>query len=141
MKKAILSILLTMNLYCCQYLSQLNSDKELTKTIETRIKENPKKIDLTEIENFDYDQILILEPYSNIGKIQNELKIDLSNISENPIHSLDDINLIVLLKKNKSVKISELKRANGDFEDYKVVINKENAIFEKKEKGIIALIK
>lgn len=141
MKKVILSILLTMNLYSCQYLSQLNSDKELTKTIETKIKENPKKIDLTEIENFDYDQLLILEPYSNIEKIQNELKIDLSNVSENPIHSLDGINLIVLLKKNKSVKISELKRANGDFEDYKVAINKENAIFEKNEKGIITLIK
>jgi hypothetical protein len=141
MKKVILSILLTMNLYSCQYLSQLNSDKELTKNIETKIKENPKKIDLTQIENFDYDQLLILEPYSNIEKIQNELKIDLSNISENPIHSLDGINLIVLLKKNKSVKISELKRANGDFKDYKVVITREKALFAKNKKGIIYLIK
>jgi hypothetical protein len=141
MKKVILSILLTMNLYSCQYLSQLNSDKELTKTIESKIKENPKKIDLTEIENFDYDQLLILEPYSNIEKIENELKIDLSNISENPIHSLDGINLIILLKKNKSVKISELKRANGDFKDYKVVIDREKALFAKNKKGIINLIK
>jgi hypothetical protein len=141
MKKVILLILLTMNLYSCRYLSQLNSDKELTKNIETKIKENPKKIDLTQIENFDYDQLLILEPYSNIEKIQNELKIDLSNISENPIHSLDGINLIVLLKKNKSVKISELKRANGDFKDYKVVITREKALFAKNKKGIIYLIK
>lgn len=141
MKKVILLILLTMNLYSCRYLSQLNSDKELTKNIETKIKENPKKIDLTEIENFDYDELLILEPYSNIEKIEYELKIDLSNISENPIHSLDDINLIVLLKKNKSIKISELNRANGDFKDYKVVINRKNALFEKNEKGIITLIK
>lgn len=141
MKKVILSILLTTNLYSCQYLSQLNSDKELTKTIETKIKENPKKIDLTEIENFDYDQLLILEPYSNIEKIENELKIDLYNISENPIQSIDGINLIVLLKKNKSVKISELKRANGDFKDYKVVINREKALFAKNKKGIIYLIK
>jgi hypothetical protein len=141
MKKVILLILLTMNLYSCRYLSQLNSDKELTKNIETKIKENPKKIDLTEIENFDYDQLLILEPYSNIEKIEYELKIDLSNISENPIHSLDGINLIVLLKKNKSIKISELNRANGDFKNYKVVINRKNALFEKNEKGIITLIK
>lgn len=141
MKKVILLILLTMNLYSCRYLSQLNSDKELTKNIETKIKENPKKIDLTEIENFDYDQLLILEPYSNIENIEYELKIDLSNISENPIHSLDGINLIVLLKKNKSIKISELNRANGDFKDYKVVINRKNALFEKNEKGIITLIK
>ncbi len=141
MKKVILLILLTMNLYSCRYLSQLNSDKELTKNIEKKIKENPKKIDLTEIENFDYDQLLILEPYSNIEKIEYELKIDLSNISENPIHSLDGINLIVLLKKNKSIKISELNRANGDFKNYKVVINRKNALFEKNEKGIITLIK
>jgi hypothetical protein len=141
MKKVILSLLLIMNLISCQYLSQLNSDKELTKIIETKIKDNPKKIDLTKIYNFDYDQLLILEPYSNIEKIENELKIDLSNISENPIYSFDDINLIVLLKKNKSVKISELNRINGDFEDYKVVINREKALFAKNEKGTIYLIK
>lgn len=141
MKKIVLLLLLIMNLLSCQYLSQLNSDKELTKTIETKIKDNPMKIDLTKINNLDYDKLLILEPYSNIEKIQKELNIDLSNISENQINSSDGINLLVFMKNKKSVKISELSRTNGDFEDYKVVINKENTLFEKNEKGIITLIK
>lgn len=141
MKKVVVSLLLIMNLISCQYLSQLNSDKELTKTIEIKIKDNPMKIDLTKIDNLDYDKLLILEPYSNIEKTEKELNIDLSNISENQIHSSDGINLLVFLKNNKSVKISELSRTNGDFEDYKVVINRENTIFEKNEKGIITLVK
>lgn len=141
MKKKVLLLLLIMNLLSCQYLSQLNSDKELTKTIETKIKDNPMKIDLTKINNLDYDKLLILEPYSNIEKTQKELNIDLSNISENQINSSDGINLLVFMKNKKSVKISELSRTNGDFEDYKVVINKENTLFEKNEKGIITLIK
>jgi hypothetical protein len=141
MKKVIVSLLLIMNLISCQYLSQLNSDKELTKTIETKIKDNSMKIDLTKIDNLDYDKLLILEPYSNIEKIEKELNIDLSNISENQIHSSDGINLLVFLKNKKSIKISELSRTNGDFEDYKVVINKENTLFKKNEKGIITLVK
>jgi hypothetical protein len=141
MKKIVLLLLLIMNLLSCQYLSQLNSDKELTKTIETKIKGNPMKIDLTKINNLDYDKLLILEPYSNIEKTQKELNIDLSNISENQIHSSDGINLLVFLKNKKSIKISELSRTNGDFEDYKVVINKENTLFKKNEKGIITLVK
>jgi hypothetical protein len=45
------------------------------------------------------------------------------------------------LKNNKSIKISELSRLNGDFRDYKTLINKEEADFKKNEKGILTLIK
>jgi hypothetical protein len=141
MKKIFLSLLLTMILTNCQYLSQLNSNERLTEIIETKIKYNPVKIDLTKIDDLDYDKLLILEPYSNIEKIQEQLNIDLSNIKENQIASLDGINLIVYLKNNKSIEICEISRTYGDFEDYKVLINRENTLFEKNEKGIITLIK
>ncbi|PWA05752.1 hypothetical protein [Flavobacterium laiguense] len=141
MKKVALLLLLVMNLISCQYLSQLNSDKELTKIIESKIKDNSMKIDLTKIDNIDYDKLLILEPYSNIQKTEIELNIDLSNISKNYICNSDGINLLVFLKNGKSIKISELNRTNGDFKDCKVFINRKNALFEKNEKGIIALIK
>jgi hypothetical protein len=120
---------------------QLKSDKFLTKIIETKIKDNPTKIDLTLIDKLDYDKLLILEPYSNIEKTQTELNVDLSNINGNQIHLSDGINLLVFLKNNKSIKISELNRKNGDFEDYKVFINRENALFEKDKNGIITLAK
>jgi hypothetical protein len=141
MKKVALLLLFVMNLISCQYLLQLNSDMELTKIIENKIKDNSMEIDLTKIDNIDYDKLLILEPYSNIQKTEIELNIDLSNISENYICDSDGINLLVFLKNGKPIEISELNRTNGDFKDYKVFINRKNALFEKNEKGIIALIK
>ena len=141
MKRKLLSLLIVFSLTACNYLFQLNSDNNLTKIIEVKIKDNPKKISLSNIENLDYDTLLILEPYSNIKKTEKELNVDLSNIVENNIHYLDDINLLVFLKMNESIKISELSRSNGDFRDYKILINREDANFEKNEKGILTLIK
>jgi hypothetical protein len=141
MKTKVLSLLIIWSLTACNNLFQLNSDKDLTKIIEAKIKDNPEKISLSNIEDLDYDKLLILEPYSNIEKTEKSLNVDLSNISQNNIHSLDDINLLVFLKNNKSIKISELSRLNGDFGDYKILINKEDANFEKNEKGILTLIK
>jgi hypothetical protein len=139
--KKVLFLLLILGLASCKDLSQLNSNDDLTKIIETKIRNNPKKISLSNIENLDYDALLILEPYSNIEETEKELNIDLSNILENNIHSLDRINLLVFLKNSKSKYISELPRINGDFEDYKIIIKKENANFEKNEMGILTLMK
>ena len=137
MKKIIISLLTLMIFTSCQ----LNSDKELTKILETQIKENSQKIDLSKIEALDYDELIILEPYSNIEKIQTELNLDLSNISKNQIYHSDFINLVVFLKKNKSIKISELDRNIGDFTDYKVLIKRENAYFYKNDQQKIELKK
>ena len=137
MKKIVISLLTLMILTSCQ----LNSDKELTKILETQIKENSQKIDLSKIEALDYDELIILEPYSNIEKIQTELNLDLSNISKNQIYHSDFINLVVFLKKNKSIKISELDRNIGDFTDYKVLIKRENAYFYKNDQQKIELKK
>jgi hypothetical protein len=141
MKVKILSLLFILSLTACNNLFQLNSDNDLTKIIEAKIKDNPKEISLSNIENLDYDTLLILEPYSNIGETEKGLNVDLSNITENNIHYLDGFNLLVFLKNNKSIKISELSRLNGDFRDYKTLINKEEADFKKNEKGILTLIK
>lgn len=137
MKKIFILLMTLLIITSCQ----LKSDKSLTKIIETKIKDNPTKIDLTSIDKLDYDKLLILEPYSNIEKTQTELNVDLSNINGNQIDLSDRINLLVFLKNNKSIKISELNRKNGDFEDYKVFINRENALFEKNKNGIIILAK
>ena len=47
----------------------------------------------------------------------------------------------VFLKKNKSIKISELDRNIGDFTDYKVLIKRENAYFYKNDQQKIELKK
>ena len=137
MKKIFILLMTLLTMTSCQ----LKTDKSLTKIIETKIKDNPMKIDLTSIDKLDYDKLLILEPYSNIEKTQTELNVDLSNINGNQIHLSDRINLLEFLKNNKSIKISELNRKNGDFENYKVFINRDNALFEKNINGIIILAK
>ncbi len=123
----------------CSYFFQLKSDIELTRIIEEQINENPQDINFNVIDNFDWDSIIILGPYSNIEAEQNSLNLDLSNITENPIQHSDFVNLIVFLKDNKSIKISELSRNNGDFSGTKTVINKANAKFIKQRCGKIDL--
>ncbi|TKC08281.1 hypothetical protein FA048_14085 [Pedobacter polaris] len=141
MKKVLLLLALILTLSYCNYTSQLTTDEGLTKIIEAKINSNPKEIDLSTIDDFDYDKLLILEPYSSIGQIEDELHIHLSNINENKIKLSDGINLLVFLKNDKSIKISELDRKNGDFDTYKVIIDRKNAIFEKNVNSKITLKK
>ena len=136
MKKPLLLFLLFSTLVSCQ----LKSDGELTKAIETNIKANPRKIDFAKICEFDFDQLIILEPYSNVDNVQKKLMLDFSNIIDNRICNSDDIYLIVFISKNKSVKVVELNRANGDFKDCNVLIKSENALFKINDHGNIALL-
>ena len=61
----------------------------------------------------------------------------MSNIKENGIRSSDNFNLLVFIKVGKSVKISQLSRAYGDFNDYEILIPKAKAIFVKDQKGYL----
>lgn len=73
-----------------------------------------KKLDLSRYNDFEWDHLIIIPPYSNLSQIEEKQNISLKNVS-NSIEELDDINLIVFLKKGKAVKSIELKRSYGDF--------------------------
>ena len=90
--------------------------------------ENSKELNLSNYNEFEWDSLIILGPYSNIEKIKMEKSIDLSNVS-NSIEMLDNINLIVFLKEGKAVRYSEISRNITDFNDYQEIIKKENANF------------
>ena len=85
--------------------------------------ENSKELNLSNYNEFEWDSLIILGPYSNIEKIKMEKSIDLSNVS-NSIEMLDNINLIVFLKEGKAVRYSEISRNITDFNDYQEIIKK-----------------
>ena len=88
-----------------------------------------KELKLSSYNDFEWDSLIIIKPYSNLAKIATKNKLNLSNVS-NSIESLDDINLLIFLKDKKAVKTCELKRMYGDFDGiYGQVIPKNKANF------------
>tara|TARA_B110000046_G_scaffold51778_1_gene57640 strand:- start:4959 stop:5258 length:300 start_codon:yes stop_codon:yes gene_type:complete len=99
MRKLIIIGTFFLALFSCQQLNQLNSDNSLTEKIESEFKS--KNIDLTNLNDFDWENLLILGPYSLIDNIEKELNLNLENIRENGIEYDDSINLLVFLKNRK----------------------------------------
>lgn len=132
--------IILMTFVSCIQLNTLRSDKKLTTKLETEFK-TKTEIDLTNLNSFIWDDMLILEPYSQINRIEIKLKLDLKNIRENAIKSFESFNLIVFLEKGKSIKIVELSREIGDFENVNQIIKKENARFEKTDNGNNKIVK
>mgnify|MGYP000096991985 CR=1 FL=1 len=133
MRKLIIIGTFFLTLFSCQQLNQLNSDNSLTEKIESEFKS--KNIDLTNLNDFDWENLLILGPYSLIDNIEKELNLNLENIRENGIEYDDSINLLVFLKNRKSFNISEVSRGVGDFSNLRILISKESAKFIKTENG------
>lgn len=131
-RKIVIGILLLV-FYSCQYTNQLSSDKNITEKIEVKLKS--EFIDLSDLNDFEWDSLLILGAYSDIEKIEKELNLDLGNIKENEIKYSDSINLIIFLKNGRSVKISQLSRNAGDFTNLEQIIKKNEAKYIKPKKG------
>ena len=124
-----------LTLFSCQYLNPLHSDKPLTEKIEAAFMSESEIIDLSQLNSFEWDQLLILGPYSVVDNFEKELNLDLENIRENGIEYDDSINLLIFLKKGKAIKISEVSRGIGDFINLGMVIEKKKAKFVKTVDG------
>lgn len=135
MRKLIIIGTIFLTFFSCQYLNHLNSDKTLTEKIEAEFKSESEIIDLTKLNSFEWNELLILGPYSVIDNVEKELNLDLENIRENGIEYSDSINLLVFLNNGKSVKISEVSRSIGDFTYLGQIIKKDNAKFIKTDNG------
>jgi hypothetical protein len=94
------------------------------------------KVDLAKATDFEWDSLIILGPYSQVEKIEEEFNLNLSNIRQNGIKYSDYYDLVVFLKDKKSVKIVELKRAMSLVRE---VIEKDKSTFIKASDGIIKL--
>ena len=124
----------------CEYLFQLENDEILKDKIETELSSQSGKVDLAKMTDFEWDSLIILGPYSQIEKIEEELNLNLSNIRQNGIQHSDSYNLIVFLKDKKSVNIVELSRAMSPGGNGKTVISKEKSIFLKENDGTVRLL-
>lgn len=122
MTKILTVVILITSLISCS-----TNEKSLESLILNEI-ENSQKLNLSNYNEFGWDSIIILEPYSNIEKIEKEKNIDLSDVNDS-IEMLDSINLIIFLKDGKAVKYSEISRNIADFDHYQEIIKKENANF------------
>lgn len=95
---------------------KIQSDKILEHKIKAIVTENKDSVlDLETITDFDWENVLILGPYSNPEMVERNLGIDLSSIMHSGIESRDDINQIVFLKKNAIVRMVEYPRYPSDF--------------------------
>src|SRR5690554_3384129 len=110
MARNIIIGILLLTLYCCQYRSELNSDKNLTKEIEQKITVKSSHIDLSDLNYFEWDSFLVLGPYSNVENIEDKTNLNLDKIRGNGIKFSDSFNLLIFIKSGKVAKISELSR-------------------------------
>ncbi|MDO5510766.1 MAG: hypothetical protein Q4F57_08720 [Weeksellaceae bacterium] len=90
--------------------------------------ENTKGLNLSVYNEFDWDSLIILSPYTSLDLVEKQFYLDLSNVS-NSIEMLDSINLIIFLQNNKAVKYVELSRNIADFDSNHEIIDKKNAQF------------
>ena len=111
MKKIIIIGIIFISIISCGYLFQLENDINLAEKIETELNSKNNKVDLAKATDFEWDSLIILGPYSQVEKIEEEFNLNLSNIRQNGIKYSDYYDLVVFLKDKKSVKIVELKRA------------------------------
>lgn len=123
MKRIFTLLFSSMILFSCSL-----NDKSIESKISVEL-QNTNELNLSNYNDFDWDSLIILNPYSNIEKIEKEKDINLSDVSTS-IEKLDNINLIVFLKKGKAVKYSELNRSIADFDKNQDIIEKEKANFE-----------
>ncbi len=137
MRKLIRIGIIFLTLFSCQYMNPLTSDNTLTEKIEAELKS--EKIDLSKLNSFEWNELLILGPYSVIDNVEKELNLDLDldldNIRENGILYSDSINLLIFLKDRKSIKTYEISRGIGDFTNLNQIIKKNKAKFVKTKKG------
>jgi hypothetical protein len=135
MKKLIGIGIIFLTLFSCQDLNTLSSDKTLTEKIEAKFNSNSEIVDLSELNSFEWNELLILGPYSIINNVEKEQNLDLENIRKNGIEYNDSVNLLIFLKKGKSVKISEVSRGIGDFMNLGQIVEKSKTKFIKTEDG------
>lgn len=136
MKKIIVIGILFISIISCGYIFQLENDKILTEKIETELNSN-NKVDFAKVTDFEWDGLIILGPYSQVEKIEEELNLNLTNIKQNGITYSDHYDLVVFLKDKKSVKIVELKRA---MHPAGTIIDKDKSTFIKGNDEIIKLV-
>jgi len=118
-------------LFSCGQSERLNTDSELDEKIKEVVTSGQRTLDLRKLTDFEWDSLLILTPYVNSDKIEEEFKINLSRTKHSGIESRDDINQLIFFDNGEPVDMVECPRHPGDFSKNKVeFIKRDNAVFD-----------
>lgn len=116
-------------LFLCLFIVSCSiNDDNLSIKISKEIEYN-KETNLSEMNGFDWDSMIVLPPYALLDKVAEEHQLDLSGVDKH-ISSSDEINVILFLKEKKAIKSCTLSRTLGDFKDTNKEIGKEHANFK-----------
>lgn len=120
-----------------EYFNDLQNDTIFAKIIENEIllKLNKdletKTIDFDTLTHFDWDNMVILPPYSIPDSVGKRLGFSGKVLEKTGINYRDEINVLVFLNIDKVVRIVEYPRFPGDFSENEIIrIRRENAKFE-----------
>ncbi len=104
---------------CSKFSSNINSDDDLERLIEAEVQAslsgNIGLVSLMELDGFDWDQMLVLAPYSSIGEVEGQLGVNLGALGHFDIGQRDDVSLLVFLNGETPVRAVAYPRAAGDF--------------------------
>lgn len=78
--------------------------------------------------NNDWDEMLVITPYSNLNKLSEKYNLNLSIIN-NSIEFSDNINTVVFIKKKKVINYIEIPRKKLQFRKIDGLISKKNSLF------------
>ncbi len=134
-KTIVILTIVFFTLASCKDKSILYTDLLLANQIEKEFNVAADITNLSNLNSFEWNELIILEPYSQIELVEKELQINLKPIRENSIEYIDAINLFIFFKDKKLIKIAEVSRVTGDFKNLKQFIKKESAKFIKNQDG------
>ncbi|WP_299444280.1 hypothetical protein [uncultured Aquimarina sp.] len=110
--KFILNLLFIVLLFtCCNNVTQVKQDNELTEFIIETFKDQDNIIDLSNNKSFEWDELLILRPESDIHKVEKKYNLNLLDL--NRINSKKDINLMIFLKNKKAIRFCKIPISSG----------------------------
>ena len=127
----IILILLAIGFVACGQENRLEADSELRKDIEETVTSGQKFLDIEKLTDFQWDSLIILTPYVNYHKIEDQYHINLSAVKHSDIQLRDDISQLIFFRDSEPVRMVEYPRFPGDFSNNNVeFIKRDSAIFD-----------
>jgi hypothetical protein len=130
MKIILVTILTILTLQSC---SKLASEKRLEQRIKETVLSGKSELNLKELTDFKWDNLLIITPYARFETVERQFEINLDKVQDVGIESRDDIAQLVFLLNNNVVRTVVYPRYPGDFAQRGVglkLISIDSAIFK-----------
>ncbi len=125
------SLIIILILFTIQSCSKLKNDEQLELKIKEVVLSGKDELILKDLTNFEWDNLLILTPYSSIATFEEKLKINLTKVQDVGIESRDDITQLIFVLDKKPVRTITYPRYPGDFVEREIkLIPKDKAVFK-----------